>query len=116
MRDIGRFVAQALELPKWGSSMTMVGETLTMGELLVHAEAVAKRKFDVKVLKRRELERQISSIEAGDYMQWLWAELQLAYCKDLPDVGYVEPVANRMCPEVKPTSVREYLEKFSRGS
>src|SRR4051794_2859776 len=39
MKDVGHFVVAALELPKWEHDMNMVGETLTMGELLAHAES-----------------------------------------------------------------------------
>ncbi|PKX92407.1 NmrA-like family protein [Aspergillus novofumigatus IBT 16806] len=110
MRDVGRFVAYSLELPRWEPSMTMVGETLTMGELLTHAEAVAKRKLDVTVVNSKSLERKLKSVSSDDFMAWLWVELKLAYCRDRLDEGYLEPVVNRLCPEVKPTSVKEYLQ------
>ncbi|GFF35741.1 NmrA-like family protein [Aspergillus udagawae] len=110
MRDVGRFVAYSLELPRWEPSMTMVGETLTMGELLAHAEAVAKRKLDVTAVNSKDLKRKLKSVSSDDFMAWLWVELKLAYCRDRLDEGYLEPVVNRLCPEVKPTSVKEYLQ------
>jgi hypothetical protein len=113
MRDVGNFVAHSLELPKWEPSMTIVGETLTMGELLAHAEAVARCKLDVTTVTSADLgQRKLEALSSGDFMAQLWAELKLGYCRDRLDEGYLEPVVNRLCPEVKPTSVKEYLQRY----
>ncbi|KAL6408103.1 uncharacterized protein AUP68_08476 [Ilyonectria robusta] len=112
MRDIGRFVAASLNLPKWEEEMTMVGDTLTMGELLAHAEAITGKKFKVDVLKRRDLEERLANTSQEDFMGVLWTEINLACIRDREDEIVLPPVLNRMCPEVKPMSVREYMEKF----
>ncbi|KAL4770670.1 NmrA-like family protein [Aspergillus nidulans var. acristatus] len=109
MRDVGKFVAYSLELPRWEPSMTMVGETLTMGDLLAHAQAVVKRQLSVTVLQREDLERQLSDTPAEDFMSRLWVEFKLVYCRDKLDEGYLEPVVNKLCPAVKPASVKDYL-------
>ncbi|KIL93892.1 hypothetical protein FAVG1_02454 [Fusarium avenaceum] len=111
MRDVGRFVAAALDLQKWETEMSMVGETLTMGELLAHAEDVAQRKMQVKVLKREDLEKKLASTPQDDFMGLMWTEFHLAYIRDQDDEAVLQPVLNRLCPQVKPTGVREYMEK-----
>lgn len=110
MRDVGRFVAASLDLPKWEEEMSMVGETLTMGELLASAEAVTGKKFNVTVLKWQDLEERLAT--TTDFMERLWIEFNLAYIRDQQDEVVLRPVLNRLCPEVKPMTVREYMDKY----
>ena len=42
-------------------------------------------------------------------MEALWVEFKLAYCKDEEGLGVLKPVLNRLCPEVKPVGVEEFL-------
>ncbi|KAI8682389.1 hypothetical protein LRP88_14479 [Fusarium phalaenopsidis] len=115
MRDVGRFFVASLELPKWDESMSMAGETLTMGELLAHAEAVTGKKFLVNQLTRAYLKKRLSEIAPHDYMAQLWTEFKLAYTRDLDDEMVLKPVGNELCPEVQPMGVREYMEKHWVG-
>ncbi|EGU88553.1 hypothetical protein FOPG_19914 [Fusarium oxysporum f. sp. conglutinans race 2 54008] len=110
--DVGRFVAASLDLPKWEEDMSMAGDTLTMGELLRHAEAVTGRKFNVTILKREDLERKREKTPQDDFMGRLWTDFDLAYIQDREDEGVLRPVVNGLCPEVKPISVREYMETY----
>lgn len=115
MRDVGRFFVASLELPKWEEYMSMVGETLTMGELLAHAEAVTGKKFLVNRLTRAYLEKRLSELAPDDYMAQMWTEFKLAYTRDLDDEMVLKPVVNELCPEVQPIGVREYMEKYWVG-
>lgn len=112
MKDVGRFVAASLNVPKWKENMSMAGDTLTMGELLAHAKAVTGKKFRVVILKREDLEKRLASLAQNDFMGQMWAEFNLAYTRDLEDEVVLHPTVNSLCPEVKPTSVREYMEMF----
>jgi hypothetical protein len=112
MKDVGRFVAASLNLPKWEENMSMAGDTLTMGELLEHAEAVTGKKFKVVLLKREDLEKRLASLAQDDFMGQMWAEFNLAYVRDLADEVVLHPILNSLCPEVTPTSAREYMEMF----
>ncbi|KAJ4251370.1 hypothetical protein NW762_011351 [Fusarium torreyae] len=111
MRDVGRFFVESLELDKWEENMSMVGETLTMGELLAHAEAVSGKKIQVKLVKRADLEKQLAEISPDDFMGQMWADFKLAYIRDLEDEMVLKPVVNKLCSAVRPVTVREYLEK-----
>ncbi|KAM0420374.1 hypothetical protein ACHAPT_011793 [Fusarium lateritium] len=115
MRDVGRFFVASLELPKWEEYMSMAGDTLTMGELLAHAEAVTGKKFRVHRLTQADLERRLSEIAPDDYMAQMWTEFKLAYTRDLDDEMVLKPVLNELCPEVQPVGVREYMEKYWVG-
>ncbi|CAP79919.1 Pc12g02920 [Penicillium rubens Wisconsin 54-1255] len=110
LRDVGRFVAASLDLPEWEEDMTMVGDTLTMGELLTHAEAVTGKKFQVDVIKPRDLEMKLSAQD--DFMGLMWAEFKLAYTRDLEDEVVLQPVVNRLCPAIIPMSARQYMEEY----
>lgn len=68
MKGVGRFFVASLELPKWEENMNMVGDTVTMGELLRHAETVTGRKFQVDVIKQVDLERKLRKIGQDDFM------------------------------------------------
>lgn len=112
MRDVGQFVAASLNVPKWEENMSMAGDTLTMGELLAHAEAVTKKKFKVVILKRENLEKRLADLAQDDFMGQMWAEFNLAYIRDLEGEVVLHPTVNSLCPEVKPISAREYMEMF----
>ncbi|CAG8908677.1 unnamed protein product [Penicillium egyptiacum] len=112
LRDVGRWVTASLDLPEWEESMSMAGDTLTMGELLAHAEAITKKKFKVIVVKQEDIEKRLAGLAQDDFMGQMWAEFNLAYIRDIEDEVVLRPVLNDMCPEVKPMGVREYMEKF----
>ncbi|KAH7121790.1 hypothetical protein B0J13DRAFT_599370 [Dactylonectria estremocensis] len=111
LRDVGKFVAAALDLPKWEEELSMAGDTLTMGELLASAEAVTGKKFKVTQLKRQDLLERLANTSHDDFMARLWIEFNLAYIRDRDDEVVLRPTLNRLCPAVKPISVREYMEK-----
>lgn len=115
LRDVGRFVAAALDLPKWEEDMDMVGDTLTMGELLRHAEEVTGKSFEVQKLDPATIERKMASLQQDDYMGILWSEFNFAYTRDGDDEVVLRPVLNQLCPEVRPIGVRAYLAKYWVG-
>ncbi|KAM0271396.1 hypothetical protein ACHAQH_009118 [Verticillium albo-atrum] len=108
-RDVGRFVAASLDLPKWEEEMTMAGETITMGELLASAESVAGKKIAVTKLEKKDLEERLEKSE--DFMERLWLEFYLAYIRDEEGEVVLPPTLNRLCPQVKPSTVRQYMEE-----
>jgi hypothetical protein len=85
-----------------------------MGELLEHAEAMTGRKFEVDILKRAEIEARKAALAPDDFMGQLFAELKLAYVRDEDDGVVLRPVVNHLCPDVRTTSVREYIEECWR--
>jgi hypothetical protein len=116
LRDVGAFVAASLNLPKWEENMNMVGDTIRLDELLSIAESVTGKKFQVKVVKREELERRLASLSLpNDFVEWMWTDIKLAYCRDEDGEVVLDPVVNRLCPEVKPMKIREYVELYWKG-
>jgi uncharacterized protein YbjT (DUF2867 family) len=114
MRDVGRLFVASLDLPHWEEEMSMVGDTVTMGELLEHAEAVTGRNFEVDFLTRAKIEARKAGLAPDDFMGQLFAEFKLAYVRDEDDGVVLRPVVNQLCPDVRTTSVREYIEECWR--
>ncbi|KAF9691193.1 hypothetical protein EKO04_010867 [Ascochyta lentis] len=112
IRDVGRFFVAALELPKWKEDMSMAGDTVTMGELLAHAEDITGKKFQVRVVNRAELEKKLEELLQEDFMGRLWTEFKLAYIRDLEDEVVLRPVINLLCPDINPMGVRQYMETY----
>ncbi|KAJ6159671.1 hypothetical protein N7497_004208 [Penicillium chrysogenum] len=88
LRDVGRFVAASLDLP----------------------ESRHRKKFQVDVIKPRDLEMKLSAQD--DFMGLMWAEFKLAYTRDLEDEVVLQPVVNRLCPAIIPMSARQYMEEY----
>lgn len=113
LRDVGRFVAASLELPNWEEEMDMVGETLTMGDLLGHAEAVAGRGLEVQLLTPETIGQRLSQLAPDDFARF-WFEMNFAYTRDRDGETVLRPILNGLCPDVNPMGVREYMERCWR--
>jgi hypothetical protein len=112
--DVGRFVAAACGLDKWEARMGMVGETVRMDELVRMVEEVRGRKMEVvyrslgRIREEKENEKDLGKV--------FWLELEEMYARDREDEGVIRPTLNRLCPEVKPIGIKEYLVKYWSGS
>lgn len=112
IRDVGRFVAAACLLPKgkWDENFSMVGETLSMTDIIQIAENVRGKKMEInyrpfeKVLQDKEKE--------VDFYRKFWYELEEMNARDTVGEGIVEPILNKLCPGVKPLGVEEYVKKY----
>lgn len=109
--DVGRFVAASLDLPAWRGRMDMVGETVTMGQLLRHAEQVTGKTFRVTALQADAIRRKMATFSWDDFSGLLWSELDLAYTRDKDDEAVLQPVLNNHFPDIRPVTVHKYLEK-----
>lgn len=112
IRDVGRFVAAALDLEEWQHDMNIAGDKLPLDEILRIVETVKKRKFDVKKLSARQLQDEISGLQMPqDMMKGMWLELKLMVTRNAKDEGILDGVVNRMCAQVQPTMIQEYIEQ-----
>lgn len=116
IRDIGRFVAAACELPdgQWRRSMEMVGETIDADEVTRIIEEASGKKFKRKTVGREALESRISKIEGigssrEEIVDKMVAQIELMMLEDKECITIMRPVVNELCPDVKPTSVREFV-------
>ncbi|KAF1842014.1 uncharacterized protein K460DRAFT_177620 [Cucurbitaria berberidis CBS 394.84] len=111
VRDVGRFVAASLDLPRWERDMNIIGDTLTAGELIELGERVTGEKFNVNKLKRGDLRGQLDALP-DESIERLPLEFKESYCRDEEGLGWSTPTVNELCPEIKPMSTEQYLRKW----
>jgi hypothetical protein len=56
----------------------------------------------IREVKRRE----------ADGGRVFWLELEEMYARDEEDEGVIRPTLNRLCPDVRPMRIKEYLTKY----
>ena len=122
LRDIGRFVDAALSLGEgeWEAEMGMVGHELTMQDVVDMPEQATGRKFEVLPMTRDDLRRRQGEFDAQlangfsleAFMGKLAAQLMECDCYEERGNMLFDPVINRLCPQVKPITVEDYLNKY----
>lgn len=108
--DIGCFVAAACSLPKWERSFGMVGETLRMDQVVRLIEEVRERKMDVEFRTQEQIRKEKERETNPDRVFWL--ELEEMYSRDREDEAVIRPTLNRLCPNIKPMGIDDYLRKY----
>jgi hypothetical protein len=108
--DVGRFVAAACSLPRWEERMGMVGETVRMDEIVRMVESLRGRRMEV-VYRPMERIREEKAREP-DWGRVFWLELEEMYARDAEDEGVIRPTLNRLCPDVRPMKLNEYLTRY----
>jgi uncharacterized protein YbjT (DUF2867 family) len=118
IRDIGRFVAAACTLPdgKWENSMEMVGDTINIDEVTKLLEDVTGKKMKRRAVDKAELQRRADNIEGignsrDEIVTKMISQINMAAMEEQVGMCVLDPTVNRLCPHVKPTSVKEFLTK-----
>ena len=106
--DVGKFVAAALDLDRWDEKMGMVGSQTTWNELVKLGEEVRGKKFNVKRTTVEETLKQRDP-KPAHVMANFMSEVYAAFVKG--EFVY-EPVLNKRCPQVKPTTIREFITQW----
>lgn len=123
--DVARFVVAALDLDKWPRELRIVGDELTLNELLALAEEAKGAKFDVTYDPVEKLETsQITELPGHqaayakfpkDRLQWFLAIFEMWMAKGQARVPR-EGSLNEMFPEIKPLTAKEMMRKYWKGS
>lgn len=105
-QDVGRFVAAALDLPKWKPESRIVGDRLTFAEVVELAKTICGRDLHIKVIPIENLEGLLQgNTSSGERFYY---QLLLAIAAGRMDF---EPTLNDLCPDIKPMSIEEYLRR-----
>jgi hypothetical protein len=109
IRDVGRFVAAALELEEWGGrELGMAGDTLGFEELIRLCERYTGKKIEVRRVTIQQLEERLKEIPDEDMLKRMDCQIAMACARD----GSVVPgVLNEVC-SVQPVKVEEFLRKY----
>ena len=120
--DIGRFVAAAVDLDegRWEADMGMVGSTVHLEDVARVAEKVTGQKLEIKHITKEELKQREDDFDEqlrkGFALPALLGKMvtQLMQCVCDEEVGnqILDPVLNRLCPDVRPVGYEEYVERF----
>ena len=114
--DIGVFVAAACELEDgvWQHDMGMVGETIAVSEVTRLIEEVGGKKLKVERVTYEQLQQRTEAIKGcgmgkDEVLTKLLGQLVMLMAEEKEGLMIMKPVINSLCPQVQPTSVREYL-------
>lgn len=110
--NMGMFVAASLRLERWERDMNIVGCNIRLDELLSHVEAATGRRFEVKTLQLEDLEKEVHKLLPEAFLKKIWLELKLMIARDAVGEGVLDPVVNKLCPEIKPLDFESYLQKY----
>lgn len=123
LRDIGRFVAAACELPngQWQRSMEMAGETIDADEVTKIISEVSGKNFKRNTVDRETLQSRADNIEGigsnrEEIVVKMVSQIELMMLEDTEGMTIMRPVVNKLCPNVRPTSVREFVTKCWRDA
>ncbi|KAE9391107.1 NAD(P)-binding protein [Gymnopus androsaceus JB14] len=106
--DVGKFVAAATQLEVWEEHSDMAGEVMTFNQVIRVCEEVCGVKFDVKYNTREDIVARMSpdlDRRAEGIIQFY-----LAYIDGDCDVK--RPINLNKLVDVKPMTVREYLQQW----
>jgi uncharacterized protein YbjT (DUF2867 family) len=105
VRDVGRFVAASLDLEKWEHESGMSGSTFTFNQLLGVAEKVMGKTFDKTYIPVETLEEMSKQPGRMGFLGQAMLVQAIGYAE-------VKPRLNELCPDVKPTGIEEFLQKY----
>ena len=108
VRDIARFVWRALSLEKWEPVMGMRGDVTTFRDIIAKFEKVPGRKY---LVKENAIER-LNEEASADPSKTFYNQGRVAIANGWAMVG---DDLNRAFPEVKPTTVDDFIEKWWSG-
>jgi hypothetical protein len=122
IRDVGKFVAAALELPSgmWEGNLGMVGTTVTMAEVreILAAETSAPGIED-QGISAKDCDKLVEAFDrdlAEEFSLQAWlgrmvAQMEKAACSGAVGEAIIEGKLNDLCPEVSTTNLKEYLKE-----
>ncbi|KAL4892147.1 hypothetical protein BDV59DRAFT_180938 [Aspergillus ambiguus] len=111
IRDVGRFVVAALEMrePWNGRQLGMAGDTIGLAEVIGLCEHYVGKKIEVRPVTQSQLEERLHSFGPDDFL----SRLDCQYTMLCGRGGcVVEPTLNALCPQIRPVSVKMFLEAF----
>ena len=118
LTDVGRFVAAALNLETWEKEMGMVGSTTTVEEIVWVAERTGrlmKTETFTKAHAQQSIRKFDQQLEQKFTLKALkgkmLAQIVECMCEDEEGCAVIEPVLNRLCPQVTPMAFDEYLTR-----
>jgi hypothetical protein len=108
MHDVARFVLRALDLPKWPETLGMRGDVKTWREILALAEKVQGRTFLVMENTLEDMQKIADEVPGKRFYNQ--TRILIAEGK-----GMVPDDLNKAFPEIVPTTVDHFMERWWNG-
>ncbi|KAK7056242.1 hypothetical protein VNI00_002794 [Paramarasmius palmivorus] len=105
--DFGSFAAEATQLDRWPEELNMVGDKKSYNEIVAILEDVLGKKFEVHY-KTKEFILSVMNVPAQGWSDYV----HLADLCVISGGGEQIQVSNELFPEVKPMTIREFVQKW----
>ncbi|KAL4923182.1 uncharacterized protein BDV17DRAFT_285631 [Aspergillus undulatus] len=110
IRDIGKFVVAALGLEEWGGrGLGIAGDTVNLKDVV----EVLQGRFGGRIVENKlslvDLQKKHDKFPEQDILGRMDVQYTIACGRG---ACVVDGVLNRLCPEVRPTTVREFVERY----
>lgn len=109
--DVGRFVTAALDLDKWEERLGMIGSRTTWNELIKLGEKIRGKKFVVnRITPDEALSKRDPKPESlfKNFLQEVFVAVSQG------EFDY-EGTLNQKCPQISPTTIEEFVNKWWGG-
>jgi hypothetical protein len=110
--DAGRFVAAACNLADglWEEDMGMAGWTGSLTEVVVAIEKARGRKMQVNYRTVEQVREEAK--QANGLWPLFWLQFEELCARDREGGCIIAPLLNRLCPEVNPISMDQYVQRY----
>lgn len=121
--DVARFTVAALDLDSWPRELKIVGETLTLNELLALVEAATGQEFsvqydDLEKLRRSEITELPGHAKAyarfPKHILLPFLSIFQRWIAEGLGVISIEGSLNEMFPDIEPLTARAMIEEYYR--
>ncbi|RFU76988.1 nad-p-binding [Trichoderma arundinaceum] len=106
MKDIGKYVAAALDFEKWEPDSVIVGQKLSLNEFIDRVEKATGKTLNKTYISKEDINAVIATTSDPETTM-IHEFLRLIIDGEFD----FTPTINQKVPEVKPTSVEEFLAK-----
>ncbi|OCK84255.1 NAD(P)-binding protein [Lepidopterella palustris CBS 459.81] len=114
-RDVGKFVAASLDLEKWEPKSVIVGDRLTLNQLLKYAEEARGKKFDVHYDDIAKLKSHHVTELPTNVPRYAFFPKEMMEGMATGWFDFKGETLNEKLPQVKTTSARELLQECWKG-
>lgn len=110
IEDVAAFIAASLDLPRWPEVSRMTGQLLSFNKIVEIAERVRGKKFDVTYISEEEIEKHLDPNSTTPLANIYWIIMLDLLRTDR--LVWSDANLNKLCPEVKPMGVEEFLRTW----
>lgn len=113
VQDVAAFAVRALELPHWDLNSYMMGDVQSFNQIKEIAEEITGVVFEATYITADDIQERLAS---PDFRTRLFAQYDLAITRGDMHLqpGSGVKTLNVLFPDVKPWTVREFLERYFR--